>query len=271
MPTRCVVVLAESDPVARGVGERFGALPAANGHVEGATLRQLAEGIVVLRRPGPHVHDEALDERFPASLRADRPVVLFPSIHRSSNGPVCFTVHALGNWGDDVEVGGRPRRLVPAPARWMTALLRGLAEGAWRLGLAATYEATHHGPSLGLPAAFVEVGGGPQPDRPSPEQLALIAQVLRGASAVDGGRVAVGVGGGHYVPHFTDLALRREWSFGHLIPRHALDALSPELARAAREMTEGAEGFLFARAADAERAAFAGTGDRLREQSAPRR
>jgi hypothetical protein len=81
----------------------------------------------------------------------------------------------------------------------------------------------------------------------------------------------VGVGGGHYVPHFTDLALRRRWAFGHLLSKHAIATLDAATARDAWTMTPGAEGIVYSRAEDARLPAFEGVGARLREQDAPRR
>jgi len=37
------------------------------------------------------------------------------------------------------------------------------------------------------------------------------------------GPVVVGVGGGHYAPRFTELALSREVRFGHMLPAYAMD------------------------------------------------
>ena len=271
MNVRFVIVLADSDPVARNVGEAWGGLPALSGSVDGAPLRQLTEGTAVLRRPGPHIHDEGLDRRLPSALHELRPTLIIPSIHRSAAGPVCFTVHPLGNFGSGAEVGGAPATLVPSAPRPMTALLRSLAEASAPLGLPATFEATHHGPPLELPAFFAEIGGGPTPEHPDREQVDVLARALRELAVEETDRVAVGVGGGHYMPHFTDLALRRWWAFGHLISRHAIEEITPSLARAARELTTDAEGFLFARAADAERPAFLGVAPRLRDQDAPPR
>ncbi|MDX1535097.1 MAG: D-aminoacyl-tRNA deacylase, partial [Thermoplasmata archaeon] len=52
--------------------------------------------------------------------------------------------------------------------------------------------------------------------------------------------VALGVGGGHYVPRLTDVALGRQVSFGHMIPTYALDTLSEPVFRDAISRTPGA-------------------------------
>jgi hypothetical protein len=76
------------------------------------------------------------------------------------------------------------------------------------------------------------------------------------------------VGGGHYVPHFTDLALTRSWAFGHLLSKHSLGELEAETARRAYALSPGAEGIVYARAQDAGHPSLAGVGARLRDQDA---
>jgi D-tyrosyl-tRNA(Tyr) deacylase len=265
-----LIVVSEPDPVAPRVAERWGTPPATGEHVDGAALRRLPSGALVLRRPGAHLAEDALETRLPAGLRDQRPTVVFPSVHRSEQQVECLTVHALGNPGARAELGGRPRHWTPTDPARMVAALRALAEGAARCGLRTTYEATHHGPYVELPAFFAEIGFG---ERAAPPEAAvdLLASVLGALEPESGDRIALAVGGGHYAPHFTDLALRRRWSFGHIVSRHALEELEPDSARAAWTGTPGAEGVVFARAEDAAHPSLAGLGGRLRDRDAPRR
>lgn len=270
MSDRLVVILADTDPVARAVGDVWGTLPAAEGHLDGATLRRLAPEAIVVRRPGPHIHDEAIDLRLPTAIREGAPTLVFPSIHRSEQNVPSLTVHPLGNAGPHADLGGRPRTLVPTDPRRMTSALRLLDEGASKLGVDATYEATHHGPAVGLPAFFVEIGYAGQA-APSAEAVRLLANVIPRIGSDPDDRVVVGLGGGHYAPHFTDLALHRHWAFGHLLSRHALAEVDRTTAAAAFATTAGAEGVLFARAQDALSPTLEGIGPRLRDQDAPLR
>ena len=265
-----VVIVSELDPVAREVSAVWGNLPASGDHVDGAPLRRLTEEVLVLRRPGAHVHDEKVDLRLPSTLRESRPTLVFPSIHRSERNVPCLTVHPLGNPGPRAEVGGRPRTLVPTDPRRMVAALRLIDEGATPIGLKATYEATHHGPEVGLPAFFIEIGYG-ELSQPPPNAVRVLADVIRRIVVNSQDRVALGIGGGHYVPHFTELALRRRWAFGHLLSRHALEEIDRVTAIDAYSKTDGAEGLVFARAEDARHPVLEGVGQRLREQDAPLR
>ncbi len=265
-----LVVVSETDPVAVRVAALWGTPPATGEHIDGAAVRSLSDGTLLVRRAGPHIHDERLDARLPSIVAAQRPTIVFPSIHRSEQNIECLTVHPLGNPGERAEVGGRPRSLVPTDARAMAAALRALAERAEPAGLSVTYEATHHGPELGVPAFFVEIGYGARAEPPS-VAVKLVAETIPRLDPDLRDRVAIGVGGGHYAPHFTQLALRRHWAFGHILSRHSLDGLDAETARAAYASTAGAEGILFARAQDASHPALSGVGRRLRDGDAPAR
>lgn len=265
-----LLVVSEADPVATRVVERWGTPPATGELVAGVPIRRLSEAALLLRRPGLHIHDERLDQRLPSGLRERGLTLVFPSIHRSEQNVRCLTVHPLGNPGPNADVGGRPRTLSPTDPLRMTALLRAFAERAAPLGLSATFEATHHGPEVGLPAFFAEIGYG-EDAAPSDETVRILAEELPRIEVDPHDRVALGVGGGHYAPHFTDLATRRSWAFGHLLSRHALGEIDATLARAAWERSPGATGVLYARAEDAKSPALDGVGPRLRDGAAARR
>jgi D-aminoacyl-tRNA deacylase len=268
-PTYLVLASAE-DPVASRVVDRWGTPESTGWIVDGAPIRRLGPNALLLRRPGRHIHDERVDERLPAELQQRRITLVFPSIHRSEQNVECLTVHPLGNPGPTAEVGGRPRTLVPTDPHRMTSVLRQLSEQGSGARLLATFEATHHGPAVRQPAFFVEVGYGTA-SVPSEEAIGVLAAVIPQIGVEPGDRIALGVGGGHYVPHFTALALRRRWAFGHLLSRHALMGLDATTAHSAWEGTEGAEGVLYARAEDARLPALNGIGPRLRDADAPAR
>ena len=270
MPLSVLFVISEEDPVARGVADVWGALPPTGIELEGSPVLALRPGVGVVRRAGWHVRDAALSDLLVREPETAHAVVIFPSVHRAESGTPCFTVHPLGNFGPSAEVGGEPRRLVPTAPRLMAAALRALADVAPSVGLHATFESTHHGPLLAQPAFFAEIGfaDAPQPPEAAVRALSGVMAELREDPA---DHVAVGVGGGHYVPHFTELALERRWAFGHLISRHAFAAATAAELADAQQKTAGSEGFLFARAADAEDPKVEGLGRRVRDAEAPRR
>lgn len=266
-----VVVGSDADPVAARLAAIWGTPPATGWVVDGTAIRRWDHGPYYLRRAVLHIHDERLDRRLPPDLLKLQPTLVFPSIHRSAQNVRCFTVHPLGNLGPDAEVGGLPRTLVPSDPELMTATLRTVAGEARSLSRPATFEATHHGPDLGVPAFFVEIGFG-ELTAPPEDEVRCLARVLPGLVREEGrDHVALGIGGGHYAPHFTDLALRRRWSFGHLLSRHALGQTDAATVREALRLTPGALGLLYHRAADQDIEVLQGVGPRLREGEAPER
>jgi D-tyrosyl-tRNA(Tyr) deacylase len=268
MATRYLVVVSDEDPLAALIAEPWGTPSSVGEFVEGSPLRQLAPDVELLRRPILHIFDAGLSHALPPRLRSV-PIV-FPSQHRSESGIACLTVHPLGNFGPTAEVGGEPGRLTPTAARLMTDALRAAVEPAEAVGVPATFEATHHGPLLHQPAFFVEIA-----DALSETDRRLVAgplaDALKDLAEDPSDRVAIGVGGGHYAPHFTELALRRRWAFGHLVPRHALGDITPDVQRQLREGFPAPEGALFQRASDADRLEWKNWGPRLRESDAPAR
>jgi D-tyrosyl-tRNA(Tyr) deacylase len=250
LPLRYLVIVPEEDPVGRGVAERWPTTETV-GHLEdGGTVRRLGPDAAFLRRPGWGIELEGLVEQLPAEIRAVRPTLVFASIHRSEVGPTTFTVHPLGNPGPAAPLGGTPHRLVGTDPRLMAAALRRMSEEAPALGITASYEATHHGPASSLPAFFAELGGSQGFEEPAPAALRVLATILAELLPDPADRVVVGIGGGHYAPHFTDLVRRRRWAFGHILSKHALAGLGEDVARQAVEGTPDAVGLMAARAAD---------------------
>jgi D-tyrosyl-tRNA(Tyr) deacylase len=270
MEPEYVIVVSEKDPVAQQISEKWGNLPSLGLKVDGTSLRRLSDRAAVLRRSRLHVHDERLDRHLPAPLRERHVPLVFASIHRSGSETGCVTVHPIGNLLPHAELGGEPRQLPPTAPRLMADALRKMHEAATAAGTFATYEATHHGPALDLPAFFVEIGEG-LPESTRTELAPRVAALLGDLTPDPSDHVALGVGGGHYVPHFTELSLRRRWAFGHLIPRHALPNLTGDVIWSAWTGTPGAAGVLFQRAADADDPEWYAVGLRLRDSDAPTR
>lgn len=181
--------------------------------------------LVTLRKL--HLHRDHLDRDLRRSFGAPPEVVVFPSRHSAQSGIPSFTVHPLGNFGDEAAFGGRPRTLVPTAPHWMTQALRLLKEEAAESDREVTFESSHHGPYLEAPAFFIEIGSDIHAWE-NEEAGRIMARALLRLHPQEG-PVAVGLGGGHYVPRMTDVALTRRVSFGHLIPAYAVSDLAPSV------------------------------------------
>ncbi len=175
------------------------------------------------------LHLEA--EPLVAGLRAagvDPEVLVFLSKHKAASGRPSLTVHPVGNFAE-AKFGGRPGRVSPAPAALQTELLRALARHRDAAGYAAevTFEVTHHGPLVDVPACFLELGSA-EPQWTDRDGASVVAHACLEAATRQPPPhpIVIGLGGGHYAPRFTEVALTRQVHFAHLVPSHAADAVS---------------------------------------------
>ena len=242
-----VLVASRIDPASMNIRDRL--LESGTFEQTGRTFRDAPvwarSETILVEVAGPSIHDEALD----GDLKATGwPVmdVWFLSKHAAKSGHPSLTVHPIGNH-TEAQFGGRPNELSPCSPRDMGALLRRLKHHATEAGLphSITYESTHHGPTMTFPTLWVEIGSDLQwyTDRKSAEVVArAIVDVLAGEGR-SAGPVVVGVGGGHYVPRATDIALAGKADFGHFLPSHFVEeAGGPEALARAVQATPGCAG-----------------------------
>jgi len=169
-----------------------------------------------------HLYRDRLDETIAGHFGGPPELLVYLSKHRSESGTPSLTVHPIGNLGS-ADFGGLAGTLVPAAARAMTAALRALRREAAGLRYNVTFEATHHGPYLATPTFYIEQGS-TEREWADREAARAIARTLLGLEPVDA-PIAIGIGGGHYVPRHTDVALERRVAFGHLLPAYALPSV----------------------------------------------
>jgi len=168
--------------------------------------------------------------------------VIFASRHSSSSGQSTLTVHVPGNPLREARYGGEPESLAVAdPLRMRAALIRLKSEVAERVvSYHVSLEATHHGPTeMDIPVTFVEIGSGPmQWEDPVAGDIVARA-ILDAAESTSTLRAAVGFGGGHYAPKFTDFVLEQNIGIGHIFPRYCTHELADTVVDLAFKRTEG--------------------------------
>jgi len=169
-------------------------------------------------------------------------VVIFLSRHKSARHEKSLTVHATGNFGEDVSLGGNPAELgLAAPAEMQRVLihLKDLVEERGS-PYQVSYEATHHGPTnLSSRSFFVEIGSTSREwkDR---EAADIVAEaVSRSMSTRTQAVPFVGIGGGHYAPKITSFSLEQPYAAGHIIPKHTAKNIGHELILEALEKSDG--------------------------------
>lgn len=187
-----------------------------------------------------------LDAEIKESLGIDFDVMIFASRHRSESGLRSLTVHPLGNY-DKAEYGGHPRKLVPTSPDIMTLALRLLRNKSAGLDFSVSFEVTHHGPYVDMPAFNIEIGSEERAWMEEPPAEAIASVIM----SVEEEKLptVIGVGGGHYAPRITDVALEKRVSFGHMVPNYALDCLDVAMLRQVIDLTPNARYAYFHRKA----------------------
>lgn len=172
-----------------------------------------------------HIRAEHID-RDAADIGFRPDVVVFPSVHSASSGIPALTVHPIGNYHEAL-YGGETRKLSPSCPSLMSDMLRRIRAECKLPEYTVCFEATHHGPYLEKPAFFLEIGS--DESRWGRKDAAEIqANVLDSVRERNGYVSVVGLGGGHYTPRFTELALSHKVNFGHMVPNYQLEGYDDE-------------------------------------------
>jgi D-aminoacyl-tRNA deacylase len=193
-----------------------------------------------------HLSHEGLDREFRESTGIEPEVMIFASRHKSASGLRSFTVHTPGNFSK-AEMGGKSGELAPSSPLYKTNALRNLKELAKNMDHTVSFEATHHGPYLETPAFYIEIGSD-ETCWVEEEAGRIIAEAILSVNP-EKDPVAIGVGGGHYAPRHTDVALKNRLCFGHIIANYALESITEGMLDKAIDRTPDAEYVYFHRKA----------------------
>ena len=174
---------------------------------------------------------EHLEEEIITLLRIKPTKAMFISRHRSKSGKPTLSTHPIGNFGE-AKFGGKPQMVSPTLPHHMTELLRIIYEKKQQESLPqkVCFEVTHHGPYMSIPTLFAEVGSTEEEwkkQRPANLIATAVLTLLDRFDEINKRSkdipVLLGVGGGHYAPRFTDVALEKQVAFAHMIPSYHLD------------------------------------------------
>ena len=171
---------------------------------------------------------------------------IFLSKHAAESGTLALTCHSTGNF-DEAKFGGNQKELaIPYPdlqKRYMQKLWSNHKSFS---DFEITIEATHHGPThLKKPSIFVEIGTTEL--QWNDETLCFaVAQLVvntlekpRGTSPF-----AICFGGTHYSEKFTKELLFGKYALGTVMPKHALNFLTPDLFEHLLTQNNGAQAAL---------------------------
>lgn len=179
-----------------------------------------------------HLYHDNIDEEIKKWGKAE--AVIFASRHSSASEKKTLSVHPIGNFGE-AKFGGKSRELVKSAPLLMRNALKHLQVKAGGMGYNVCYEVTHHGPYLSTPAFFIETGS-TQKEWNDREACRVIAETIIEAKN-EKADVAIGIGGGHYAPRFTDIAMHKKIAFGHMIPDYRLPNIDEDMIQKAIDAT----------------------------------
>jgi D-aminoacyl-tRNA deacylase len=210
------------------------------------------KNIVILTIPDSKITHENIVAEVKQNLGLEAKQAIFISRHTSKTGEPTLTVHPLGNYGL-AEFGGKSNTLSFSSPKIMTQLLRILKKNAKEKKLyhKVCFEVTHHGPYMTIPAVFIEVGSTEEEwNKKLPAKIVAktILNLLQNHHYEEDFEkempVLVGVGGGHYAPRFTDVALEKNIAFGHMIPSYQINAgnVNSNMIKQALDRTPNVEG-----------------------------
>ena len=168
--------------------------------------------------------------------------IIFASTHKSESNEKTICVHAPGNWRS-ADLGGKIGKVCKSSALFSKQLFEKLNKNIEHYKIKdykVTMEATHHGPLIGKPCIFVELGSTETEwtDRRAGFVIAkTISETIEDFKENPYNEVAIAIGGPHYCPSFNKIQLKSNVAISHVIPNYAFP-LTEEMVKEAVEKTE---------------------------------
>lgn len=211
----------DKDPAGRNMADYFIQNMTQNGPIyQGKSF-----DLVVLDTPV--IHADWLESKF------DYDGFVFLSKHAAKSGVLALTCHSTGNFGEAILGGNAQQVAVPFPSLQKRYFANLWEEHDRFAGFDITLEATHHGPTaISKPSIFVEVGT--TPTEWNNVQLchdiaAILERTITQYNDTTHNTIAVGFGGTHYPRRFTHEVIHGKYSFGSIIPKHAMQYIDEGL------------------------------------------
>ena len=160
--------------------------------------------------------------------------IIVLSRHSGTPGRPIFTAHVPGNFGP-ARFGGDPYTLGVAIPSIMKEYLLAVSEEAPKIGYQVGFEPTHHGPTLGTPVAFLEIGCDERAWRDPKAVSVAASSVLKSIEKWNPSnyKPAIAFGGPHINHHFTRIELETDIAIGHAarkLDAHYVDKVMIEMA-----------------------------------------
>ncbi len=167
---------------------------------------------------------------------------IFASTHRSASNTPALTVHTPGNWGS-ADLGGEPKTLNVAFGSKVKVVAQAMKRMNASAGLnwQVAIEADHHGPTIGKPILFVEIGSTEKEWNDENAGEIAAKAIIAAAKSNETFPCYVGFGGSHYAPKFAPKIIDGEITVGHIISGYALEGGGVDEARVRQAIEKNAE------------------------------
>lgn len=169
----------------------------------------------------------------------DPDLLIFASRHRSETERPAFLIHTTGNWANNADYGGDPRKLSNTSALLLKAGFLSLVEQAQLLDnseFVVDIEVSHHGPTtLEKPLIFMELGSSEKEwiidYAGKVVSTAIINTVIKYLEFHNQRefKVGVGFGGMHYAPQFKKLLKDKDIAMSFICPKYNISYLDKNL------------------------------------------
>ncbi|MCD6513055.1 MAG: D-aminoacyl-tRNA deacylase [Thermoplasmata archaeon] len=230
------IIISEEDEASVNIGKEL--MKIAEWRREGDFY--IHENMVMYHIPDMHLYHNNVDEEI-RKEGYEIDAVVFASKHSSKSHIKSLTVHPIGNFGKAL-YGGKDEELVPSHPLLMKYALSLLHRKADGMEYQVSYEATHHGPYLKTPTFFIETGSTKE-EWNNKRACRVIAEAIletgKNKDIMNDAEIAIGIGGGHYAPRFTDIAMKRNVAFGHIAAKYAVEFLSEKMLKKMVASTPG--------------------------------
>jgi D-aminoacyl-tRNA deacylase len=168
--------------------------------------------------------------------------IVVASRHWAKSGKPTLTAHPTGNFGKAM-YGGNPKQLQLTAPNPMRNIYLEILESPPE-GFEVSLEATHHSPTeFDVPMFFVEIGSREEQWRDESVGEYLVDCILNGMDSKETVNKAIGFGGGHYCPKFSEYI--KEYAMGHMAAKYAIDLLDDGLIKQMVDKSGGIDVILF--------------------------
>ncbi len=153
--------------------------------------------------------------------------IVFASKHKSEKKMKTLSIHAPGNWRQN-DFGGEKNQISKTSSQFIKQFFEKLHKTSKEYNLKdykLTLEATHHGPLIDKPCAFVEIGSTENEwkDRKAGFVLAkALSDTIKSFTPNPYNENSIAIGGPHYCPNFNKIQLKSNIAISHIIPGYVI-------------------------------------------------